>query len=97
MFEHLCISVRFLDGEFHGRGDNGDAAGEAALAFRNPEPLAPGAPEGEFRQRAGDVRLECGVETVVQGIHHAVELDNGPEVARSQVVEWLKITLVNSQ
>lgn len=25
MFEHLRISVRFLDAEFHGRGDNGDS------------------------------------------------------------------------
>ncbi len=25
MFEHLRISVRFLDGEFHGRGDNGES------------------------------------------------------------------------
>lgn len=25
MFEHLRISVRFLDGEFHGRGDNGQS------------------------------------------------------------------------
>ena len=25
MFEHLRISVRFLHGEFHGRGDNGES------------------------------------------------------------------------
>src|SRR5262249_10008319 len=60
--------------------------GEAPVALGEPELVAVGAAEDESGQGAGDVGLEGGVEAVLAGVDGAVEVDDGSEVARPEVV-----------
>src|SRR5262249_18424951 len=58
---------------------------------RDPEPVPLAAPQHELRQRPRDVCFECRVEAVFAGIEHAVKLDDGAQIARSQIVAKRKI------